>query len=203
MAWLSPLGWMEKAAPFGPQRWWALLVPLVVSVALAGAAVVLAGRRDLGSALYRPVPVPARAHRFLQHPVGLAAYVHRGSFAGWLAGSLVLGGTMGLLAQEAVDALLGNPALSGLLSSAGGDPVDGFLALTQVYLAVIGCGYVVQSFGSLRTEETGGRLEPQLAGVVSRRWWLGAQVLVVLGGLVRDHRGIRARLRADHRPLDR
>ncbi len=184
LTWLSPLGWMEKAAPFGPQRWWALLVPLVVSLALSGAAVLLAGRRDLGSALYRPGPGPARAGSLLQHPVGLAAYVHRSSFAGWLVGSLALAATMGLLAQEAVDALLGNPGLTDLLTSSGGDPVDGFLSLTQIYLAVIGCGYVVQSFGALRTEETGGRLEPQVAGVVSRWRWLGAHVAVVLVGLV-------------------
>ncbi|MEO5610675.1 MAG: hypothetical protein ABIQ61_00730, partial [Ornithinibacter sp.] len=152
--------------------------------ALSAAAIALADRRDLGSALHRPGPGPARASRLLRHPVGLAAYVHRSSFVGWLVGSVVLGATMGLLAQQAVDALLGNPALSDLVTTGGGDPVDGFLAVTQLYLAVIACGYVVQSFGSLRAEETGGRLEPQLAGVVPRWRWLGAHVVVVLGGLV-------------------
>lgn len=119
LTWLSPLGWMEKTAPFGAQRWWVLVIPLVVTLALSGAAVALADRRDLGSALHRPGPGPGRASRLLQRPLGLAAYVHRSSFVGWLAGSVVLGATMGLLAQEAVDALLGNPALSDLVSTGG------------------------------------------------------------------------------------
>ncbi|MGB7817564.1 MAG: ABC transporter permease subunit, partial [Ornithinibacter sp.] len=52
VVWLSPLGWVEKSAPFGEPRWWVLGIPVLVSLALAGAAVALAERRDLGSALW-------------------------------------------------------------------------------------------------------------------------------------------------------
>ena len=41
--WLSPLGWLEKTAPFADdQRWWVLLIPAVVATALSVLAVVLA-----------------------------------------------------------------------------------------------------------------------------------------------------------------
>ena len=53
ITWLSPLGWAEKAAPFGPMRWWTLLIPLVIGGLLASTAIVVAGRRDLGSSLVR------------------------------------------------------------------------------------------------------------------------------------------------------
>ncbi len=145
ITWLSPLGWVERTAPFGEQRWWVLAVPLVVSVALAGAAVVLAARRDLGSAVWRRGAGPAEASPRLVRPLGLALYVHRMSFAGWFVGSVLLAVVMGALAQEVVDAVLGNPSLSGFMDLTGDNPADAFLAVVEVYLAVLACGYVVQS----------------------------------------------------------
>jgi ABC-2 type transport system permease protein len=184
VTWLSPLGWVEKAAPFGDQRWWALGIPLVVAGVLSGAAVGLAGRRDLGSSLWRSGAGRERAPRRLLTPVGLAAYVQRMSFAGWLVGSVVLAVVMGAMAQEVVDAVLGNPDLAGWLALGGGDPAEGFLAVVELYLAIVACGYVVQALGTLGREESEGRLEPQLGGTVGRWRWLLAQLVVVLGGLL-------------------
>ncbi len=183
VVWLSPLGWAERTAPFGEPRWWVLLVPLVVALLLAGAALVLAARRDLGSALWRGGAGPDRASALLRRPLGLAWTLQRGSLVGWLVGSTVLAAVMGSLAQEVVDAITGNPALE-VYISLGGDPADGFLAMVVLYLAILGVGYVVQALGTLRQEETEGRLEPQLAGTVSRTRWLGAHLAVVLVGLV-------------------
>ncbi|HEY7618244.1 MAG TPA: hypothetical protein VH834_00670 [Solirubrobacteraceae bacterium] len=183
--WLSPLGWVEKTAPFADtQRWWVLAIPFIVSFTLAAAAVLLADRRDLGGALYRPGPGPAAASRRLVRPVGVAAYVQRSTFAGWLVGSVALAAVMGALAEEVIHAVLGNPSLSNLVTFTSDDAADGFLALTQVYLAIIACGYIVQALGTLRQEEADGRLEPILAGAVSRRRWLSSQLAVVIGGLV-------------------
>jgi ABC-2 type transport system permease protein len=184
ISWLSPLGWVEKAAPFASQRWWVLGIPLVVTLALGAAAMALADRRDLGSALWRLGPGPERATGSLLHPVGFARHVHRMSVVGWLLGSLLLAGVMGTLAQEVIDAVLGNPSLSSFMDLSDGSAVDAFLALIEVYLALIACGYVVQALGSLRREEAEGRLEPLLAGTTSRRRWLASHVLVVVGGLV-------------------
>ncbi|MEO8749312.1 MAG: hypothetical protein ABI384_02850, partial [Allobranchiibius sp.] len=63
LTWLSPLGWAEKAAPFADQRWWALAIPVVVGLILAGAALWIAARRDLGSALIRDGAGPGRSAR--------------------------------------------------------------------------------------------------------------------------------------------
>ncbi len=76
---------------------------------------------------------------------------------------------MGALAQQVVDAVLGNPSLSRPSPSPATTPPTGSSHSTQVYLAIIACGYVVQALGTLRREEADGRLEPVLAGAVSRR----------------------------------
>lgn len=183
--WLSPLGWLEKTAPFAEdQRWWVLLIPLVVSAGLSVIAVVLAGRRDLGAALYRQGPGEPAAQRWLVRPVGLALLGQRGAFLGWLVASVAVAAVMGALAQEVVGAILGNPSLSEAMGITRENAADGFLASTQVYLAIIACGYVIQALGSLRHEEAAGRLEPILAGSLGRIRWLGAQLAVVATGLV-------------------
>ncbi len=183
--WLSPLGWLEKTAPFADhQRWWVLSIPVAVALGLSVLAVVLAERRDLGGALYRQGPGVDTASRWLVRPLGLAVHRQRGSFAGWMVGSLALAAVMGALAQELIDAVAGNPSLSRATGISTQNAADSFLAFTQVYLAIIACGYVVQALGTLRQEEAIGRLEPMLSGNIARLRWLGAQLVVVLAGLV-------------------
>jgi ABC-2 type transport system permease protein len=65
-----------------------------------------------------------------------------------------------------------------------GRPLDGMIAVTQLYLAVIGTGYVIQTVGALPAEEAEGRLETRLAGTLSRVRWLAAHGAVVAAGLV-------------------
>ncbi|MDG6110404.1 hypothetical protein Daura_22045 [Dactylosporangium aurantiacum] len=183
VSWLSPLGWAEKTAPFGDQRWWVLAVPVVAGMLAAGAAVWLAARRDVGSALLRGRAGPPRANGLLRRPLGFACWVHRPPTVGWLAGGILLTLLMGSLAQQFLDAVAGNAALGDAMGIGGARPLDGFIATTHLYLAVIGAGYVVQAIGTLRTEEVEGRLETQLAGTVSRRRWLTAHIVVVTAGL--------------------
>lgn len=184
VTWLSPLGWAEKAAPFGAMRWWTLLIPLAVGGLLATLAVLVAARRDLGSSLIRGGAGAARASAWLRSPLGLATAIHRPAVVGWLAGALVIAGMMGALAQEFLDAVAGNPDMAAAIGMSGSRPEDGFIAVTQLYIAVIAMGYAVQAVGSLRGEETAGRLEPRLAGTLSRMRWLTAHGLVIAAGLV-------------------
>lgn len=182
--WLSPLGWAEKAAPFGPMRWWTLLIPLAVGGLLATLAVLVAGHRDLGSSLVGGGAGPARATTWLRSPIGLATAIHRPEVLGWLAGALVIAAMMGALAQQFVDAFTGNPAMAAAIGLSGEQPEGGFVAVTQLYIAIVATGYTVQAAGSLRGEETGGRLEPRLSGTLSRMRWLAAHGLVIAIGLV-------------------
>jgi ABC-2 type transport system permease protein len=184
VTWLSPLGWAEKTAPFGDQRWGVLAIPLVVGLALAGAGLWLAGRRDLGSALVRGGAGPERAGTWLVRPIGLAARVHRPAALGWLTGGVMLTGTMGALSQQLLDAMAGNPALADALGISHARPIEGFVAATQLYLAVIAAGYVVQAIGTLQVEEAEGRLETRLSGTLSRSRWLASHSVVVLTGLI-------------------
>lgn len=184
LTWLSPLGWAEKAAPFGDQRWWALAIPLVVGGILSGVALRLASRRDLGSALVTAAGGPARATAWLRHPIGLAVRIHRPATLGWLAGAALFMGMEGALARQIIDAMAGNPGLAAAVGAGGGRPLDGFVATSQLFLGIVATGYAVQAVGTLRSEEGEGRLETRLGGTLSRSRWLAAHALVVLAGLL-------------------
>ncbi|HEY1575402.1 MAG TPA: hypothetical protein VGG05_29030 [Pseudonocardiaceae bacterium] len=183
LTWLSPLGWAEKTAPFADERWWVLAVPAVAGLCLSGAAVWLAGRRDLGSALLRGTAGPARATWLRQRPIGFAAWIHGPATAGWLAGGILLTVMMGSLAQQLLGAMADNPALAEAMGIKGGRPLRGFVAVTQLYLAIIGAGYLVHAIGTLRAEEAEGRLETRLTGTLSRIRWLAAHGAIVAAGL--------------------
>ncbi len=91
---------------------------------------------------------------------------------------------MGSLARQFIDAVLGNAAMAEAFGVSGAQPVDGMVALTQLYAAIIATGFAVQAVGSLRGEETAGRLEMRLSGTLSRMRWLAAHGLVIVTGLV-------------------
>src|SRR5665647_429821 len=80
--------------------------------------------------------------------------------------------SVGLLAAKVADGLDGIPrGDDGDVELGDGDepvlglrtrqPEDGFVAVTQLYIAIIATGYAVQAVGNLRGEETDGRLEPR------------------------------------------
>jgi ABC-2 type transport system permease protein len=184
LSWLSPLAWVEKTAPFGDQRWLMLTIPAVTGLSLSGAAVWMASHRDIGSALRRGGAGPAKAGRLQRRPIGFAAWLHRPAVAGWLAGGVLLTAMMGSLARQFLAAMAGNAALAQAMGVTGGRPLDGFVAATQLYLAVICGGFVIQAIGTLRAEEAEGRVESQLAGTLSRGRWLVAHCAVVAAGLI-------------------
>ena len=185
LTWLSPIGWAEEVRPFAGDRWWVLAVPLAATAALTAGAFALAGRRDAGAGLVQPRPGSATAGRLLGGPVGLAWRLERASLAGWSAGFLVTGLTIGVV---------GN-GIGKLLGSGGGAIEKGLLrigqqsALTNAYLAacmallgLVAAAYATGVVLRLRTAETDGLGEPILASPVSRYRWSGSTLLMTVAG---------------------
>lgn len=180
LVWLSPLGWVQETRSFDGPRWWPVVLLLGVGVLLNGLAAVLNARRDLGSAPLRRTGGTARASAFLVGSFGLPVRLHRGTVAGWSAGAVVVSGALGALAQPVVDALGDNESLEVVLGSG----LDGYLAMAMRLLGLICAAYVVQAAGTLRAEESAGRLAPVLSGSLRRPAWLGVHVTVIVAGLL-------------------
>jgi ABC-2 type transport system permease protein len=186
LSWLSPIGWSQQVRAFAGDRWWVLALLVAFAGAASAAAVLLAGRRDLGGALLAGRPGPPRAGRLLSTSTGLAWRLQRGSLLGWTAGFLVLGGVVGGVATSAQD-LLDSEQAREYFERLGGhaDLVEMFLAAELSISAVVAAAYAVQAVLRLHHEEEGGRAEPVLATPVGRvRWALGHVGTAAVGSAV-------------------
>jgi ABC-2 type transport system permease protein len=183
LVWLSPFGWSQATQPLAADRWWPLLVPVVVTLLLLGVAAVLAEHRDLGAGVVATRPGPHTASRFLSGPAGLAVRLQRGSLLGWSAGVLVLAAVSGTLVREMQTMARDNPTLAGYLRQHGSaSPVDSFLATMLLILALCAAASAVSSALRVRAEETSGHVEPLLSTGLSRTRWLCASWLVTAVG---------------------
>ncbi|MFF3617807.1 ABC transporter permease [Streptomyces sp. NPDC002467] len=182
LTWLSPLGWVENVRAFAPARWWVLVLLAAAVVAQAGAAYVLAGRRDLGMGFLPARPGPAEGR--LGTAGGLAWRLQRGSVIGWSAGFLIAGVVFGGMADGAADLVGGNEKTREIIERMGGQSglTDAFLATMAGMFGLIAALYVVASVLRLSGEESGQRAEPLLANAVGRLRWAGGHLVVAFGG---------------------
>lgn len=185
VVWLSPHGWYDEAAPFGDPQVLPFVLSAVATLALLALALRLSARRDVGGSLVAARTGPHRASAGLRTPLGLALREHRGTTIGWALLVAILMGTYGSLTQTVIDAFEGNPDLAAFLGGGDASIVEPMAAMFVLLLSMLVSGYVLQSLGSLRSEETSGRLELQLSEARGRIAWLAPHLgVVALGTLV-------------------
>ncbi|MDO5499569.1 MAG: hypothetical protein Q4F67_07810 [Propionibacteriaceae bacterium] len=185
--WLTPMGWLPLARPFGPEPTaLPLLAFAVTGLALIGLAALLAGRRDLGAGALAPRPGPATGSPLLGHPFGVAARLTRGAALGWGIGLLAWGAALGTLTADMADLVRTNPDLAQLLG--GGRPEDIVTSLALVVIALGGGALGLQALGTLQAEEASGRLGLLFGAPIVRArlwtaWWfvIALQMALAMG----------------------
>lgn len=182
--WLTPLGWLEKAGPGADNDPRPLLLALGLAALLVAVAFALQARRDFGQGLLAPRPGPAGAG--LAGSVwGLAVLMHRGSLVVWLLAFAGLGLVLGNLATSIGDVVGDNPALAAVLASGAtgaGALTFAFLVTILQIIAIIAAVMGVQVILRIHAEEVDHRVEPLLAGSLSRWSYLASTVVVALAG---------------------
>jgi len=182
LSWLSPIGWAQAARPFAEERWWPLLLAVVVSGLLTYVAFALGARRDVGAGLVAQRPGPPVASRGLARPLGLALRLQRGTLIGWTVALFLSGLAYGSVGQDIEELINDSPEMADMLAQAGGNLVDSFFATTILMLALLGSGFSIQSALRLRSEESSGRAEPLLSTGISRTRWASSHLIVALAG---------------------
>ena len=185
LSWLSPIGWVQRLEPYADRpHWWVLALPVLTTAGL----VLLAGRlrmgRDLGAALLGSRPGPARAGSALSGPFGLAWRLQRLTVLWWAVGCAALGGLVGWLAASVAQLAGDGSGVRDLLAKLGGRQglADSYLSTSFGFLGVAASAYAVLAVLRLRAEEEDGRVEPLLAGGVSRARLLGSHLSTAVGG---------------------
>jgi ABC-2 type transport system permease protein len=180
-AWLSPIGWGQQMRPFGGDHWWPLALVAGLFLGCAGAATVLAARRDFGQGLLPQRPGTAQAGRALRSPLGLAWRLQRGALYGWAAGMLGFGLVMGGLTGQVKD-MTGSGRDWYTRIGGSAQILDAYRASVLQMAAMAAAIYAVQVLLRMRAEEADGPLEPVLAAAVSRLRWVASHAVTALLG---------------------
>lgn len=187
-SWATPFGWVTMLSPFvSPEP--ATLLPFLVAVpVLVAAAIVIRSGRDLGAAV---VDLPDRGRSPAPRPIStatLALRTGRGSALAWLIGVGVVTAVFGLLTIDLVKLVTENAGFSQLIARMLGidlDSADSFLGLIFVMLAMVLAMLAGTQVGSMREDESTGRLDNLLVLPLSRARWLttrvGVAALTILG----------------------
>jgi ABC-2 type transport system permease protein len=191
LRWAGPLGWVENLRPLtDPQP--LALVPVVLFVAAtAGAALVLAGRRDLGAAALARGGPPRTSTHLLGSSLGLAVRLERWVAVAWITGLAMLALVFGVVARSAADADLDDAAVQQAvdrLGANGAGAAAAWIGYEFVFVSALVAYAAAIQISALRGEEAAGHLDHLLARRVSRDRWLAGRVglaaaLVVVAGL--------------------
>ncbi|MFR9676358.1 ABC transporter permease [Streptomyces sp. TR06-5] len=184
LSWASPIGWAQRTYVFVDDRWWPLLLDLLLAAVAAGAGYFLSTRRDLGAGLRATRTGRRTATRALTTPVGFAVRLQRGLFLGFAAGVFVLGAMYGSILGQAEEMVEDIAEIREAVRQVGGASVTESVAATvMIVVAVVASVHVVMAALRPRAEESAGRAEPLLATGLSRARWAGSHLVVaVVGG---------------------
>lgn len=188
LRWLSPLGWVEQLRPLTDPQPLALL-PIVALITLAGgAAIHLAGVRDVGSSVL-PDRATANAKRFRGGTLGLTIRAVTPTAAVWGATIAISALLLGFVAKGANGAVPGSLTRVLARLGANGGATNLYLSVTFLFMAILVAFLAAALVIGVRKEESKGHLRHLLAQPVSRTRWLlerliGASALLVIGGVV-------------------
>jgi ABC-2 type transport system permease protein len=184
LSWLSPLGWSELVRPFAGDRWWVLALPAGLALAAAGAAYLVAARRDYGAGLLSDRPGRRQASPSLRGVFGLAWRRQGSLLASWMAGFLFAGIIFGA-AGKGIGSLLGSSSqLRDLFTKLGDQTAitNAYLAAVMTLAGLVAAAYAVAAVLGLRSDELSGLAEPVLATAVSRLRWVLSHLMIAVTG---------------------
>ncbi|MDG4752660.1 hypothetical protein O7630_17090 [Micromonospora sp. WMMD718] len=185
LRWLPPYGPLALLRPYRDDRWTPLVVLALTTIALAVAALALAGRRDTRDGLISPATGRPPRLRLLGSVDAFAIRRMLRPLAGWSAGLGAYFLLIGMLAESLTGFLADNPRFADLAAQAGFaglGTVRGYAATLFALLAVPVGAFTAVRLAALAAAETGERLTLLLAGPVTRGRLLNAEILTTAAG---------------------
>lgn len=183
LSWLSPIGWGQQTRMWVDDRWWPLLLSVVLTIILIGLAFALSVRRDFAAGLVQPRLGSPTATKSMGTPLGLAWRLQRSSAIWWTVAIVVFAFGYGGLASEIESFAEDFSMVEDMTEALGGATViASFLSVIMSLMAVAVAVFAILSVQRLRSEETSGRAEPVLATATSRARLMASHVAIALVG---------------------
>lgn len=196
LTWWSPLGWVEKLAPYNDPTWQPVWLSLGLAFILLAIAFWANSHRDLGAGAITTRPGHKQASVFLRGPISLIWRRQRNVLIGWLVGIIIFGAAYGTVFNTIGDILKTNPTMqqvfgATMVHEANHSILVSFTALLAVVMAAVSVIPGMQLILKLHADETRGWLEALYARPLSRTRLLFSYVgtafvtstLAYMGGL--------------------
>ena len=191
MRWASPLGWFEELRPLTGLQPLAFVPVILLIAAATGAAIALAGRRDLGAAvLARRPPGPSPGPGCSAVPPRWSSGSNGGSPWPGSAGSRCWPWSSAWSPGPPRRATSGSrcPSRSSAASAATRPGAAAWMGYEFLWIAALVAFAAAAQISGVRGEEADGHLDNLLARPVSRGTWLAGRlgfgvVLVLAAGL--------------------
>jgi ABC-2 type transport system permease protein len=183
--WLTPFGWTELMRPMTENNLAPLVPAVLTTAALAGAAVVLAGRRDVGSGvLSTGDSAPPRSFG-LTSATGLSLRLELPMLVAWVIGAAATGLFFGVVAEmttkpvpESMGTMLDKFAVQGSFT-------EQFFGIGFLMIAGLVALLPAALVGSAADEELTGRLVQVFVQPATRTaWFVGRLVLTAVAVVV-------------------
>lgn len=183
LAWLTPLGWIEKVAAFSHDTIFWFVPVIVLSLTLVLMAFALRKARDLGAGLLPQRPGRAQAAGSLNSIWALSWRQHRMTMLAWSLGFFLFGLYM-VPAIAGAEMQLGGPLLD-FITAQGGDVdpdnlTDVFLNYLLNLASFIVGAVTIGVASRLRQDEASGTSELLLSTSVDRKRFAGSHALFVI-----------------------
>jgi ABC-2 type transport system permease protein len=186
LTWASPIGWGEKMEPWAYNRGWLIIPFIILTATLIAVALVIESRRDYGSGVLKDKKGKSEATPLMHHSWGLILHIYKGSIIGWSIGIAIAGLMFGSVANSMLS--LFSDADVPMLKGSG---IEALMGLLLCFIGLVSVVLPMLIMTGLRSDETKGLLESQLAGGISRvrmileRFIVGTAataLLLLLGG---------------------
>lgn len=189
LRWVSPLGWIEELQPLTKPTPLALVPMALLIVVTSVAAVLLAGRRDLGAGTLKDRSSAERVHVLPTSRIGLSIYLTRPMFIAWALSICAYGLLLGSIAKSGGQFVTSTTSIRRVLAHLGVSGADAYLGLALVIMSIALCFVAAGQVASTRREESTGQLDNLLVRPLARLAWFGERVtlsvvVVIVLGLV-------------------
>lgn len=196
LTWWSPLGWVEKLAPYNSPRWLPIGLSLVLAIILLGLAFWANNHRDIGAGAITTRPGRAQASACLRGPATLVWRRQRNVIIAWIIAVIIFGVAYGTVFNTIGDILKTNPTMqqvfgAAMVHEANHKILLSFTSLLAIVMAAVAIIPGMQLILKLHSDETRGWLEALYARPISRTHVLFSYVgtafvtstLAFIGGL--------------------
>ncbi len=184
LSWLSPLGWSLQVHPYAGDRFWVLLLHLVLTSVLIAVAYQLLARRDVGGGMIAERSGRPRAGAGLAGVTGLAWRLNRGSLTLWTIGLCLYGLLIGSVVNSVGDSVGDSTQVRDIVARLGGTAAveQAFLVVSFTMLAMVASAFTISLTLRLHQEESAARAETLLAGGVGRIRWMASHLVFAIAG---------------------